>query len=100
MTIKNNPYRRLGRLLHNARNHQHLSLFETSQRTGIPVTKLIAIEEAQIKFYEEHPNQAIDAAQSYSQYLGVDAYDLIREVSLARNIKQPAIPIPAFLLKK
>lgn len=100
MTIKNNPYRRLGRLLHNVRNHQQLSLFESSQRTGITVTKLIAIEEAQIKFYEEYPNQAIDAAQSYSQYLGVDTHDLIREVSLARNIKQPAIPIPAFLLKR
>lgn len=100
MTIKNNPYRPLGRLLHNAINHQHLSLFESSQRTGIPVTKLIAIEEARINFYEEHPNEAIDAAQSYSQYSGVDAQDLIREIFLARNIKQPAIPIPVFLLKK
>lgn len=100
MTSKNNPYRRLGRLFHHARNHQHLSLFEASQQTGIPVAKLIAIEEARMKFYEDHPADAIDAAQSYAQYLAVDAHELIREISIANNIRQPAMPIPAFLLKK
>ena len=100
MTNKNNPFRRLGRLLYNARNHQNLSLYEASQRTGIPVAKLIAIEEARMKFYEEYPTQAIDVIQSYAQYLEIDAHELIREASIARNIAKPAIPIPAFLLKK
>lgn len=100
MTNKNNPYRRLGRLLHHARNHQKLSLFEVSQRIGIPIPKLISIEEARIKIYQDSIQGAIEQAQSYAQFLQVDAHDLIREISQANNVKQPAIPIPAFLLKK
>jgi cytoskeletal protein RodZ len=83
MTTKNNPYRRLGQLLHHARNHQRLSLFETSQRTGISVPKLISIEEARMKYYEDNFVEAIERTQSYARFLQVDAEDLIREISQA-----------------
>jgi len=100
MTSKNNPYRRLGRLFHHSRNHQHISLFEASKQTGIAIPKLIAIEEARMKFYEDHPDEAVDLAHSYAKYLEVDAHNLISEISMRNNVVQYAIPIPAFLLKK
>jgi hypothetical protein len=100
MTVKNNPYRRLGRLLHHARNHQHLSLFEASKKIGVPIPKLISAEEARMSFYEENIHEAIDTIQAYAQYLQVDAHSLIREISLLGNIKQSEPDIPVFLRKK
>jgi len=100
MKIKNNPYRRLGRLFHHARNHKNLSLFIASKETGIVISQLFALEEARMKFYEDHPQEAIAVAETYAQYLKVDAHSLVREIALANSIKQPNQPIPAFLLKK
>ena len=100
MTIKNNPYRRLGRLFHHARNHQNLSLFKTSKETGIAISKLFALEEARMMFYQDHPQEAVGLAETYAQYLKVDAHSLIHEIALASNIKQSEQSIPAFLLKK
>lgn len=100
MTSKNNPYKRLGKLFHHSRNYQNISLFEASKQTGITVPKLIAIEEARMKFYEEYPEEAIDAAHSYAQYLEVDAHNLINEITMLNNVAQSAVHIPAFLLKK
>ena len=53
-----------------------------------------------MKFYEDHPQEAIAVAETYAQYLKVDAHSLVREIALANSIKQPNQPIPAFLLKK
>ncbi len=100
MTIKNNPYRRLGRLFHHARNHQNLSLFKISRETGISVSQLFSLEEARMTFYEDHPQEAIGLAQTYAQHLEVDAHALIHEIALANDIKQSDPPIPTFLLKK
>jgi len=100
MTIQNNPYRRLGRLLHQARNQQKLSLFKASKETGIVMSQLFALEEARMKFYEDHPHEAIAVAEAYAQYLEVDAHDLVHEIAIANNIKALAQVIPAFLLKK
>ena len=100
MTTKNNPHRRLGRLLHHARNHQHLSLFEVSKKSGIPIPKLISLEEARMKLYEENLKETIELAQNYAQFLQVDAHELIREISQTNNMSRPPISIPAFFLKK
>ena len=100
MTIKNNHYRRFGRLFHHARNHQNLSLFKASKETGIAISQLFALEEARMKFYEDHPQEAIAVAEAYAQYLEVDAHSLVHEIALANNIKISEKAIPAFLLKK
>ena len=53
-----------------------------------------------MKFYEDHPQEAIAVAEAYAQYLEVDAHSLVHEIALANNIKISEKAIPAFLLKK
>jgi len=100
MTIQNNPYRRLGRLLQQARNQQKLSLFKASKETGIVISQLFALEEARMKLYKDHPQEAIALAETYAQYLEADAHDLVHQIAIANNIKVLEQEIPAFLLKK
>lgn len=100
MTIKNNPYRRLGKLLNHARNYQNLSLFEVSKELDVAIPKLISIEDARMSYYESHLGEAITIAQVYALYLQVDANTFIREISMANNHIAQNPPIPAFLVKK
>ena len=99
MTIKNNPFRRLGRLLNHALNHQNLSLFSVSKEINVAIPKLISIEEARMEFYDAHHDEAITIAKNYAQFLDIDAHSLLLEIGLL-NRPQEHVPIPVFLLKK
>lgn len=99
MTIKNNPYRRLGRLFNHARTYQNLSLFEASKKINIAIPQLISIEEARMQLYDKNFDEAITIAYAYAKFLGVDAMALIHEI-MKRHISTEIPPIPRFLLKK
>jgi hypothetical protein len=99
MTSKNNPLKRLGRLFYNARTYQKLSLADVARDSGISIPKLIALEEARTKFYEEKYEIAIETARAYENFLGVDANVIIQEIEFFSE-EASKKGIPKFLLKE
>lgn len=90
-----------GRLLHEARIKQGLSIEDMCKKLGMRAEQIQAIEEGNAVFFQKSTQPLIWFARLYAKKLGVDLPDLVSnhiQRSQQTNSQVPS-KIPAFLMK-
>lgn len=88
-----------GRLLHEARIKQGLSMDDMCKKLGMRSEQIQAIEEGNAAFFQKSTQPLIWFARLYAKKLGVDLPDLVFN-DIQRTSVSSVNHIPAFLLKK
>lgn len=90
-----------GRLLHEARVKQGLSMEAMCKKLGMRAEQIQAIEEGNAAFFQKSTQPLIWYARLYAKKLGVDLPDLVfNHIQRSeRTSSQAPSKIPAFLLK-
>lgn len=92
-----------GRILHEARTKQGLSMDDMCKKLGMRSDQIQAIEEGNVAFFQKSTQPLIWYARIYAKKLGVDLSNLV-----FKNIQHtprshthaPSNTIPPFLMKK
>ena len=90
-----------GRLLHEARIKQGLSMDDMCKKLGMRAEQIQAIEEGNAAFFQKSTQPLIWFARLYAKKLGVDLPDLVFNhiQRTHRASSQAPTKIPAFLMK-
>ena len=90
-----------GRLLHEARIKQGLSMDDMCKKLGMRAEQIQAIEEGNAAFFQKSTQPPIWFARLYAKKLGVDLPDLVfNHIQRTHRASSRAPPkIPAFLMK-
>lgn len=90
-----------GRLLHEARIKQGLSMDDMCKKLGMRAEQIQAIEEGNAAFFQKSTQPLIWFARLYAKKLGVDLPDLVfNHIQRSQRTSSQAPPkIPAFLMK-
>lgn len=92
-----------GRMLHEARVKQGLSMEDMCKKLGMRSDQIQAIEEGNAAFFQKSTQPLIWYARIYAKKLGVDLSNLvfnnIQHITRS-NTQAPSNTIPPFLMKK
>ena len=97
----NNMLPEAGRLLHEARLKQGLSMAEMCKKLGMRAEQIQAIEEGNAAYFHKSTQPLIWFARLYAKKLGVDLPELVfNHIQRSPGKAGPApLKIPAFLMK-
>ena len=90
-----------GRLLHEARVKQSLSMEDMCKKLGMRADQIQAIEEGNAAFFQKSTQPLIWFVRLYAKKLGVDLPNLVLSLSQrsTQNATLATSVIPAFLMK-
>lgn len=91
----------IGKFLRTARQEQGLNLTSLAHKTGMPISQLLALENANFYTFINNPEEMYERAQTFAQALGIDiSTNVCTRHSSSTVSAKSDIFIPYFLRKK